>query len=1388
MNFSGQYPFANNELMTSLRHIICSFVFMSTTLVVASSYNGQYQIEFPRPLSVVDGLASNEITCMLQDSKGFMWFGTRNGLSRYDGYVFKSYKSNYLNPSYFTNNNINCIAEDKDNQLWVGTRIGLNKIDLRTGKVIQFNDSILNGVLINSIVISDNNTTYLGTSNGIYIYDQEKNVFRPLIADAKGIKLRSNYIKTLFIDSKNFLWIGAWETGCEVYNLNTNLFVDYSYLQDKSSLVINNIFEDDRHSIWLSTWDRNGVIRIENPHQPSIHRITTFFPQKYENSTVLPVVYGVCQDKNKGNILFATANGLQILKQTYQYENLVQLNNTNSIKISGDEIHSMFADRSGLIWYSVFGVGLNALSSNNAQFEQFNLTNLFESDNLFPSISGIFEDETGTVWLGIKSLGLALFDRNERKITLHNNHPILRKISEKANSFYSFHKTKLTNELWLGSRYDGLYSVRFIDGKISSISHLYIPDIDMRNQGIKDMVEVNGTIWLATTRGLFTARWNGVNEYLFVNMGMIQQKFNEKEINALIVDNVGTLWVGTHNEGLFAIRFKDDNKVIIDEYSHSNKRLNNNEVLCLLQDFRNRIWVGTKGGGLSLLDTMENRFNIIDNMNLLPDDAIYSMEEDNWGNLWLATGNGLVNYNEDHAKNQKICIFSGKEGVKINSYNPNAVYKNKNNELFFGGNNGFILFTPEQEQQKSFSPQPVICGLNINNTSFDVIPDDKKVNITETDIPYTNEIELSHKQNNIIIEFSALLYENIPALKYAYKMEGVDDEWVYVDSKKRFVNYNNLSKGEYNFKVKSCNSLGQWCDQPTSFIVKIKPAPWDSSIAYFIYFLLFIIIFYFTLRILSNRMRLKRMLAIEQIEREKSEEVTQAKLKFFTNISHEFFTPITIMKCTLDGFAKRYPNESKFVFTLNANMDRLVRLLEQIVEFRKVETGNLKLKISKVEIVSFVRELCDVHFKPLYSDNNISLHFESTIDELEAYVDADKLDKIIFNLLSNAFKYNKPNGSVHVKVDVEKRYNGNHLTVTISDTGYGMTDDVKQNLFKRFYEGSLSDFKIKSIGIGLSLTHDLVQFHKGEITVESQEGIGSTFTVSLPIDKEVYEEEQMYQAEKQANSNFNSLINESGNVSVSERQMKVLIVEDNMELLNSISDALDEEFIVYKATNGIIALELLEHTEVDVVVTDVIMPEMDGIEFSCEMKNRVEFSHIPILVLSAKHDVEHKIEGYNAGADAYITKPFEMSALIANIKSLVRNRKLLAKSFADEKGNVNVEKFTYNNTDKDFLEKVVEIIENNIFNAGFSTNDLYKAINMSQSTLYRKLQVLIGISPNELIRKIRIKTACRLLLEKRLNISEIAYDLGFSDPKYFSNVFKKEMGISPTAYIKQHRN
>lgn len=1353
-------------------------------IFVLNANEVHYRSVYQQNLNQSNGLVSNEVNCILQDSKGFMWFGTNNGLCRFDGYEFKVYKSNYLNPSLFTNNLIRCLTEDNNNRLWVGTLRGVNRIDLSTGEITLFDHDIKN-YEISAIVVSTDNIVYFGTSNGIYYFNEEINSFERIELKQQTDAPNWNYIKTIYIDSKNYMWIGGWENGYLVYNLNTKQLVDYPYLKDKDKLIVNYIYEDSKQNIWLSTWDKYGVWRIENPHQPSQSRLTNFHIQKSKKSSFFPVVYAIQEDPFKGHIFLATSDGIQIIDRASRYGMDVVVDETNSTKISSEEIYTLYTDRTNLIWYSIFGLGANALSMEQIHFEPYNLSTILGEDHLQSSVTAIYQDETELIWLGLNSHVLGLFDYKNNTFELYNENPILKKISSEANSIYTFYRPPMKDELWLGTRYDGLYIVKFNGNQIISVERKSITGINPKNFAIRSMAgdDKTNNIWIGTNRGLIYAEHQeDKNEYVFRYYNHNDQIKNNLNINTLLIDFEGCLWVGTVNNGIFKYSVQGDSVKNEVHYSFNNGKLNNNDVLSVFQDHKKRIWVGTKGGGLSLYDRKSDMFTIIDNMSLMPDDAIFSIIEDNWGNLWLGTGNGLVCYNEDLPYGEKIKIFSEKEGVPINTFNLNASFQNDNNELFYGGKNGFVTFIPEKREIKSFAPPPVITGISIANRRIEDFPKHEREKMINNEVAYGNQLMLSHLQNNIQIEFSSLLYNNNMAVKYAYQLEGADKDWVYVSSKNNSVNYNNLSSGKYLFKVKATNEEGVWCDLPTTLHIEMKPAPWKTFYAYIFYFFFLGFLGLSIFRYFRNQLKLKRIIASEQIEREKSEEIHQAKLKIFTNISHEFFTPITIIKCAIDSLMNKNQEDSKYLRTMKVNADRLVKLLELIIEFRKIETEHAKIKLTEIEFVSFTRELCDVHFSAMAAEKNISLVFNCSHEKIEGYADSDKLDMIIYNLLSNAIKYNKDGGSVLVTVDILESDGMEQLSIKVEDTGYGMSEEELKNIFDRFYHGNFRNLKVKSIGIGLSLTYDLVRLHNGNITVESEEGVGSVFIVTIPINDYDGITDIILTSE---NMNYHLTDDNKIEGEAQSDKLKVLLVEDNKELLELMSEALKQDFIVLKSENGKEALQILEKRVVDVLVTDILMPEMDGLELVSRMKKDVQFSHIPVLMLSARHNIEHKIQGYDAGADSYITKPFEMPVLIANIKSLVNNRKLQAESFSTiNNGFYDVSQYTYNDVDKEFLENVIKTIEENVLQKDFTTNDLYKIFHMSQSTFYRKLQALIGISPNELIKKVTINIARKMLLQGTLSVSEVAYELGFSDPKYFSSVFKKEVGVNPSEYIK----
>ena len=1339
-------------------------------------------------LNTNDGLVSNEVTCFIQDNAGFLWIGTTNGLSRYDGYGFKSYKSNYLSPDFFTGNSIRALAKDNRDRLFVGTTSGLNIFDLKTGAVKQFPIETMNCGIINTLAVDKNGVLYIGTAIGVLRMNENEDSFDNIRYDANGTELRGNYIQSLFIDSRNVLWIGMWHTGFCALDLNENLFYTYPDIVNNRLLSITSFCEDKNNDIWLSTWNEDGVYRLQNPLQKGTFKLS-IYPVLYEdvNAPSTPSVYGVLQDDKQGYVWVATSDGLKLITDPDNINSIVNYRNIEVNGIVSNEISAIYKDNTGIIWFSMYGAGCSSIDLNKKYFSEYYFPEL-KSNNEIKTITSIYEDESGLLWMGVKAHNLILFDSKQKKVYRYFNDPILKALAPQSNAVMSFARHSIQNELWLATRYHGVYVAKLKNNKPQSMLHL--DESKLKSPNINKIVEgLNGYMWVATTEGVNYIENTISGKYTCHASDIIDEVIGKNIINTLWYDKKQTLWIGTQDDGLFKLLLKHDGTPkIISQYNIANEKINNNSIVSIYSDSKNRFWIGTNGGGLSLYNPENDCFEVIANMTAMPDDAIYAIEEDSSGFLWLSTGKGLVCFNTDLPVERQIRTFSSENDLDINSFYQGASCKGRNGELFFGASNGLLWFSTNDFFENTNSPTPVITDISIGNKSItELIKDDKEIKYLP---PYTEELKISHKNNSVRIEFASLSYENSMSKTYAYKLQGIDDDWIYVKAKDRYAVYNNLKKGGYDFRVKTYNEDGYTNNGFASLRIVRQPAPWETFWAYLIYLFAVCALIYFIFRFLINRMDFKRTLEIGQMERLKSEEVHQAKLQFFTNISHELFTPITVLSCSLDDLASQQPQDSSLIYIMRMNLNRLMRLLQQILEFRKAETGNLKLKVSQGNIAGFINEICEISFIPLMKTKQIQFRLHAEPEVLIGYFDSDKLDKIMYNLLSNAHKYNSVGGEISVGISKKKANNKNYVCIKVKDTGQGIEQEKMNTLFKRFYEGDYRKFKTKGTGIGLSLTKDLVTLHNGSIDVSSKVGEGTEFTVTLPIDSSAYSAEQI-----DSSSDIITIApvvtkevqTTAIETETTTKDIAILVAEDNEDLLIVLENTLSRDFEVFKALNGVEALKILEENDIDIVVTDYIMPEMDGIELTRFIKKEVKYSHIPIILLTAKQDTSDKVIGFEAGADVYITKPFEIESLIANIKSLVKNRKKISALFPS-KDKIKLSQFTYNSIDKDFLEKAIKIVEESVRISDFNATDFYQAMNMSQPTLYRKIKSMTNLSPNEFIRNIKFKLACKLLVERKLSVSEVAYELGFTDSRYFSTVFKKEIGMSPSEYIKMHKN
>jgi signal transduction histidine kinase/ligand-binding sensor domain-containing protein/CheY-like chemotaxis protein len=1343
-------------------------------------------------LSTINGLPTDEVKQVYQDKEGYIWIATGDGLCRYDGYQLKTYKTNLYTPDLLSSNKLTAIAEDGNHNLWIGTTNGLNVLNKITGKIRRIDTKKLANNNIQAILVTKENVVWIGTANGLNKYNADNDSFTYYDNASTNYRLRGNDIKTLIEDHKGNIWIGTWNGGITRYDPSKNTFYPYPKINPSNSAHV--IFEDNQHNIWVGSWGY-GLFRLENPYNPQ--KTTYINYRHYKNdagSLSDNIVYALSQDLNTNTIWVGTRSGLSILndnKNTSSFTN--HLPNQSERFLLYNEVNSILRDNSGLMWLGTLGGGVSIV---NTQRIMFNLNQLTEVKNKIysNSVRSIYIDNNGINWLGIGSYGLVSYNPSKNKYTFYEDHPDFAE-NPINSTVYSTIQPYNTNSYWFATYGQGIfiYNPALSNNKVRNIrvnTHPWLA-----NDCVYYLKEDNNhNIWIGTTDGIsvYYPKTNKGVSYPYLG-----QKINGTKHYAVFdieESDKNTIWLATAEDGVFKV---DKNSVTskIDNFYHysvENKKLNNNNVQCLYKDRQGRLWLGSEGGGLSLYDAEKDAFVSVQQKYNLPGDIVYNIVEDDKGDLWLGTNAGLITLkfsSDSSAVNNRLLTrqYTITDGLQDNSFNRNAIFKSNKGELYFGGHKGFNVFYPSTLSEKNIISPIVITDIKIFNKSLEILDKKLRNKISENAPGYTRKIRLPYNYNNFSIEFASLSYSNSMQSKYAYILNGFDKEWQYTDATRRFASYNNLKNGTYSFYLKSSNENGVWSETIKLQIV-ILPPPWLTWWAFLIYFCLIISAVYFSLKITRSKLLLQNAIRVRDVEKQKIEELNHAKLQFFTNITHEFLTPLTILSASVDELKIISPQNKEFYAVMSNNISRLIRLLQQILEFRKAEAGNLKLKVSKGDIADFVKAGVD-SFKPLMKKNKMHFSLLCDPESIIGYFDQDKLDKILFNLLSNASKYNKPGGSIQVDLHYDLN-DKNKVILSVKDNGEGIQPQAIKGLFKRFYEGDYRRFNTIGTGIGLSLTKDLVELHKGEISVESEVGVGTTFYIKLPINQESYTENEIddytYLPKTVLTDTFENDENDENDELEEIETLKhysLLLIEDNEELLQLMMKLLSREYNVFTAKNGKDGIEILETEDIDLAVSDIMMPVMNGIEFCKAVKSKFEISHVPIILLTAKTKEEDRIEAYDSGADGFISKPFNLNVLHSKIKNLLKSKERTAQEFKKQ-FIFEVKDMNFTSMDEEFLARAIDCVHKHIDDTNFDQQHFADALSISKSTLYKKLKSLTGLNTSSFIRNIRLKTACKIIDEKKkLRISELAYAVGFNDPKYFSACFKKEFGLIPSEYL-----
>ena len=1353
--------------------------------------------------SILNSLPSKDVQSVYQDRDGYIWISTRNGLFQYDGYSITTYKSNLYRPDLLTNNNIYCVAEDAQHRLWIGTYSGLNVLDKQTGQIWKIDDPEINGIGISQILVTSDNRILFATEGGLLEYLEDGNRFSVFNQDNTGGVFPKTTVKSLFEDDRGDIWIGTWSQGLFRYEKRTGEYWKYPQMNSGNSAHV--VFQDSHKNIWVGTWGA-GLHLLHDAYNPEKTTWTTFTHDENRSGTISDnLIYAISEDLNTNSLWVGTRSGLSILSLRdmemlhWSFENCYSGESENSITSS--EVASLLRDRQGIMWVGMIGGGVNMANTRKAKF---NLDRLSEAKRILKSnsVRSILLDDEGQLWMGISTYGFGVEDRRTGKFTHHGQMPDFSSYRG-ISTVMSIMQSPSTGHIWIGVYNGGAYEIDKsapVGKRVKAYNSSNAPW--MCNSCIYYICEDSKqNLWFATKSGVSMRAADGT-PVRFDSLKVGDVAVRDMVVMQLVEGHDSEMWLASNTHGVIRIQGSGNSLsgYTFSGYSVSNGKLNSDYANCIYKDVEGRIWVGTGGSGLSLYDAVEDVFLPAHKLWNMPGDAVTNIQSDKKGNLWLGTNAGLLRLTVPRdLQNVTYRLYTTSDGLQDNIFNRGASFVASDGEMFFGGHRGYNSFYPDKQDEQVFSSPVVITDIKVFNQSWTALSDKERSEISNLSPRFTDKIVLDYKRNNFSIEFSALEYANPERNRYAYRLDGFDAGWQYTDASKRFAYYNNLKSGTYTFYVKSSNSNGIWDENIQTVKVVILPPPWKTWWAYTLYIIVLLGISWYIYRIVRNRIRLRNALHLREMEQAKSEEINHAKLQFFTNITHELLTPLTIISASVDELKQTAPAYKEQYDVMTHNINRLIRLLQQILEFRKAETGNLKLKVLQGDLVLFVRRSLD-GFRPLMKKKDIRFTIQSDADKCLAFFDPDKLDKILYNLLSNASKYNKPGGKVGIELNCDE-VNG-IACIIVKDNGPGIPKESQKNLFKRFYEGDYRKFNTIGTGIGLSLVRDLVTLHHGSISVESEEGKGAAFKIQFPVHRFAYSEDEIDDAVTLLDSDGIDAVQEDVVItdaqadileenlipveqSVAEKSHTLLLVEDNEDLLGLMVKLLGGDYTIHTATNGKEALEVVELEDIDLIVSDVMMPVMDGIEFCRNIKGNFDTSHIPLILLTAKKQEEDRVEAYESGADAFITKPFNLSVLHARIGNLLKSRERVMKDFKKQLV-FEAKELNYTSMDEDFLQRAIDCVNRHLDDPNFDQTQFLEEMNTTKSTFFRKLKSLTGLTYVSFIRNIRMKAACRIMEEKKhVRISELAYAVGYNDPRYFSSIFKKEIGMQPSEYMER---
>ena len=1352
--------------MSKLKKIVIYLFFLCLGMHSAFSETPE-QITFSY-ISINEGLSQSTVFSIDQDKRGNMWFATYDGVNKYDGYAFTVYQHNEDDPNSIANDISRIVKTDSQGRVWIGTRDGLSRYD-EEKDIFQnfFYEKNGKHLQVNGIEEISPEQLLISTPEGLIMFDIKESKF---IDDSFSTAMHKTIASTLYRQDDQ-IYIGTSTDGLYTYSITQKTFE--KVIPILGTKQIQAILQQSPTRIWVAT-EGAGLFLIN----PKTKEIKNYLHSPSNPKSISSNYIRSLAMDSQNRLWIGTFNDLNIYHEGTDSFASYSSNPVENGSLSQRSVRSIFMDSQGGMWLGTYFGGLNYYHPIRNRFK--NIRNIPYKNSLSDNVvSCIVEDKDKNLWIGTNDGGLNLYNPITQRFTsytLQENESARGIGSNNIKAVYVDEKKSL---VYIGTHAGGLSILHRNSGQVENFNQR---NSQLVNENVYAILpDGEGNLWLGTLSAL--VRFNPEQRsFTTIEKEKDGTPVVSKQITTLFRDSHKRLWIGGE-EGLSVFKQEglDIQKASILPVSNVTKLFTS----CIYEASNGIIWVGTREG-FYCFNEKDKQIKRYNTTNGLPNNVVYGILEDSFGRLWLSTNRGISCFNPE---TEKFRNFTESDGLQSNQFNTASYCRTSVGQMYFGGINGITTFRPELLLDNPYTPPVVITKLQLFNK---VVRPDDETGILTKNISETKSITLKSWQTAFSIEFVVSNYISGQHNTFAYKLEGYDKEWYYLTDS-RTVSYSNLPQGTYQFLVKAANSDGKWNPIPTALEIIVLPIWYKTWWALLIFFATFAGFITFVFRFFWMRKSMEAQLEIERRDKEHQEEINQMKMRFFINISHELRTPLTLILTPLQEIINKISdrwtrNQLEYI---QRNANRLLHLVNQLMDYRRAELGVFELKAKKGNAHQLIQDNF-LFYDKLARHKKITYTLHSELEDKEVLFDANYLELIVNNLLSNAFKYTESGQSITVTLKEENGW----LLLQVSDTGIGIPINKQGKIFERFYQ--IESEHVGS-GIGLSLVQRLIELHHGRIELDSEENKGSTFSVYLPQDLSVYkpselasnneqnEEEQVYSTNSKAMYFIDTEKVENESVESGDKKRgTILIVEDNNEIRRYLSNGLADLFNTLEAGNGEEALEKLKDNEVDVIVTDVMMPVMDGIKLCKNVKQNIRTCHIPVIILSAKTDIKDQMEGLQMGADDYIPKPFSLAILTTKIQNMMRTRRRMLDKYAKSL-EVEPEKITFNAMDEALLKRAMAIVEKNMDNIEFSTDEFAREMNMSRSNLHLKLKAITGESTIDFIRKIRFNEAAKLLKDGRYTVAEVSTMVGFNTPSYFATSFKKYFGCLPTEYIKKSK-